>query len=47
VAGISNMGGISAQTAKRQGEVGAIVFGGVRDLAHSRRIGYPICFIFR
>ena len=42
VAGISNMGGISAQTAKRQGEVGAIVFGGVRDLAHSRRIGYPI-----
>jgi 4-hydroxy-4-methyl-2-oxoglutarate aldolase len=42
VAGISNMGGISAQTAKRQGEVGAIVFGGVRDLAHSRRVGYPI-----
>jgi len=42
VAGISNMGGISAQTAKRQGEVGAIVFGGVRDLAHSRHIGYPI-----
>jgi len=41
-AGISNMGGISAQTAKRQGEVGAIVFGGVRDLAHSRRLGYPI-----
>ena len=42
VARISNMGGISAQTAKRQGEVGAIVFGGVRDLAHSRRVGYPI-----
>ena len=42
VAGISNMGGISAETAKRQGEVGAIVFGGVRDLAHSRRVGYPI-----
>jgi 4-hydroxy-4-methyl-2-oxoglutarate aldolase len=42
VAGISNMGGISAQTAKRQGEVGAIVLGGVRDLAHSRRVGYPI-----
>ena len=41
-AGISNMGGISAQTAKRQGEVGAIVFGAVRDLAHSRRVGYPI-----
>jgi 4-hydroxy-4-methyl-2-oxoglutarate aldolase len=42
VSGISNMGGISAQTGKRQGEVGAIVFGGVRDIAHSRRVGYPI-----
>ncbi|HEY7556979.1 MAG TPA: RraA family protein [Candidatus Binatia bacterium] len=42
VAGISNMGGISAQTAKRQGELGAIVFGAVRDVAHSRRVGYPI-----
>jgi hypothetical protein len=42
VKGISNMGGISAQTAKRQGELGAIVFGGVRDVAHSRDVGYPI-----
>jgi 4-hydroxy-4-methyl-2-oxoglutarate aldolase len=42
VAGASNMGGISAQTAKRQGEAGAIVFGAVRDVAHSRRVGYPI-----
>jgi regulator of RNase E activity RraA len=42
VAGISNMGGISAQTGKRQGERGGIVFGGVRDIAHSRRIGYPV-----
>ena len=41
-AGISNMGGISAQTGKRQGEAGAIVFGGVRDVAHSRRVGYPV-----
>jgi regulator of RNase E activity RraA len=42
VAGISNMGGISAQTAKRQGEAGAVVFGGVRDVGHSRRAGYPV-----
>src|SRR5437899_3000716 len=42
VPGISNMGGISAQTGKRQGEAGAIVFGGVRDIAHSRRVGYPV-----
>jgi regulator of RNase E activity RraA len=42
VAGISNMGGISAQTGKRQGESGAIVFGGVRDVTHARRVGYPI-----
>jgi regulator of RNase E activity RraA len=42
VAKVSNMGGISAQTGKRQGEVGAIVQGGVRDIAHSRAIGYPV-----
>jgi regulator of RNase E activity RraA len=42
VSNVSNMGGISAQTGKRQGEVGAIVSGGVRDLAHSRSVDYPI-----
>lgn len=42
VATVSNMGGISAQTGKRQGEAGAIVQGGVRDVAHSRAVGYPI-----
>jgi 4-hydroxy-4-methyl-2-oxoglutarate aldolase len=42
VAQISNMGGISAQTGKRQGEAGAVVMGGVRDVAHSRAVGYPI-----
>lgn len=42
VAGMSNMGGISAQTGKRQGEAGAIVSGGVRDVPHSRAVGYPI-----
>ena len=42
VAGMSNMGGISAQTGKRQGEAGAIVMGGIRDIAHSRAVGYPL-----
>jgi regulator of RNase E activity RraA len=39
---ISNMGGIMASTAKRQGIVGAIVDGGVRDVGHSRKIGFPV-----
>jgi 4-hydroxy-4-methyl-2-oxoglutarate aldolase len=42
VANLSNMGGISAQTGKRQGEAGAIVMGGIRDIAHSRAVGYPL-----
>jgi len=42
VSGVSNMGGISAQTGKRQGEIGAVVMGGVRDVAHSRAVGYPV-----
>lgn len=42
VPGISNMGGISAQTGKRQGEAGAIISGGIRDVGHSRRVNYPI-----
>ncbi|MGH7462885.1 MAG: RraA family protein, partial [Longimicrobiales bacterium] len=36
VTGVSNMGGISAQTGKRQGEAGAIVSGAIRDIGHSR-----------
>src|SRR5258705_11884803 len=42
VAEVSNMGGISAQTGKRQGEIGAIVQGGVRDIAHSCAVGSPV-----
>jgi regulator of RNase E activity RraA len=42
VENISSMGGISAAIGRRQGEIGAIVDGGVRDTDHSRSIGYPI-----
>ncbi len=39
---ISNMGSISASIGRRQGELGAIVDGAVRDIDHSRAIGYAI-----
>jgi 4-hydroxy-4-methyl-2-oxoglutarate aldolase len=39
---VSNLGGISATIGHRQGEIGAIVDGGARDVDHSRGIGYPI-----
>jgi 4-hydroxy-4-methyl-2-oxoglutarate aldolase len=42
VRGVSNMGGISASIAKRQGEIGAVVDGGIRDVAWQRSIGFPI-----
>jgi regulator of RNase E activity RraA len=42
VPNVSNMGGNSAQTGKRQGEVGAIVQGGIRDVPHQRSVDYPI-----
>lgn len=42
VDGISNMGGISATIAKRQGEAGAIVDGGIRDVEEQRNVGFPI-----
>ena len=42
VVGISSMGGISATVGRRQGEAGAVVDGAVRDVDHSRRIGYPV-----
>ena len=42
VAGHSNLGGVGVQIGHRQGEVGAVVDGGVRDVADSRGIGYPI-----
>jgi len=42
VEGLSNMGGISAMIAKRHGIVGAIVKGGIRDVGHSRELGFPL-----
>ncbi|MGV0819462.1 RraA family protein [Martelella sp. AMO21009] len=42
VKGISNMGGLMATIAEREGLAGAVVDGGVRDLAHSRSIDFPI-----
>ena len=42
VANVSSMGGVSASIGKRQGEAGAIVDGAVRDIDHSRAIGYPV-----
>lgn len=39
---ISNMGGMSASIGKRQGQLGAIVDGAVRDVDHGRDIGYAI-----
>ena len=42
VAGISSLGGVSASIGKRQGEIGAVVDGAVRDIDHSRAIGYPV-----
>jgi len=42
VDGLSNMGGISALIARRQGIAGAIIKGGIRDVGHSRAEGLPI-----
>jgi regulator of RNase E activity RraA len=39
---VSNLGGISATIGHRQGEIGAVVDGGARDVDHSRGIGFPI-----
>lgn len=40
--GVSSMGGIMATVARRSGEIGAVVDGAVRDIDHSRAIGYPV-----
>ena len=42
VHGVSNIGGISAAIGKRQGEIGAIVDGSVRDVAECRKSAIPM-----
>jgi regulator of RNase E activity RraA len=42
VVGISNMGGLSVTIAQRQGEIGAIVDGSVRDVQHARDLQFPV-----
>lgn len=42
VAGVSNMGGLSASIGCREGEVGAIVDGGIRDVQQSRDLQFPV-----
>ncbi len=39
---VSNLGGMSATIGHRQGEIGAVVDGGARDVDHSRAIGLPV-----
>jgi len=39
---VSNLGGMSATIGHRQGEIGAVVDGGARDVDHSRTIGLPV-----
>lgn len=39
---VSNIGGISSTMAKRQGSLATVVDGGIRDVATSRAIDYPI-----
>jgi 4-hydroxy-4-methyl-2-oxoglutarate aldolase len=39
---VSSMGGLMATMSKRQGALGAIVDGGVRDVEHARSIEFPV-----
>lgn len=42
VMGASNLGGVMSTIAQAQGIIGAIVDGGVRDVDHTRAIGFPV-----
>lgn len=39
---VSNLGGMSQTIGHRQGQIGAIVDGGARDIDHAREIGYGL-----
>ncbi|MDI6028790.1 RraA family protein [Corticibacterium sp. UT-5YL-CI-8] len=39
---VSNIGGMSSLLGKRQGSLGAVVWGACRDVAHSRALDFPI-----
>jgi regulator of RNase E activity RraA len=40
--GVSAMGGLMSEMAKREGATGAIIDGGYRDVGHGRSIGFPV-----
>ena len=40
--GCSSLGGMAAEIGHRQGQAGAVVDGGVRDIGNARALGYPI-----
>ncbi|MBA2545846.1 MAG: RraA family protein, partial [Solirubrobacterales bacterium] len=42
LAGVSAMGGLMSAMAKRQGAIGAVVDGGIRDLGRARSLDFPI-----
>jgi 4-hydroxy-4-methyl-2-oxoglutarate aldolase len=42
IPGCSNFGGLAATRAQHAGAAGAVVDGGVRDIAHSRSIAFPL-----
>jgi regulator of RNase E activity RraA len=42
VPGCSSLGGMAAEIGHREGQAGAIVDGGVRDIGNARALGYPV-----
>ena len=42
VPGCSSLGGMAAEIGHREGQAGAVVDGGVRDIGNARVLGYPV-----